>query len=140
MSFLTILAPTYKEGIIYVYLAYVFGSLCVHFITPILAIIDFLLFSKEYKSKNIHILYSTIPPLLYVLFVVIASELGLRWGNMHAPYNFLNYKAPTGWFGFDLSLISWETLGIGVFYMIILLSMIFMIIGKIFLWLKEGGV
>ena len=37
---------------------------------------------------------------------------------MLAPYNFLNYGAPTGWFGFDLSLLGSKTLGIGTFYMI----------------------
>lgn len=137
LVFLTILAPTMEGGIIYAYLMFDYGSLCVHLITPILAIIDFLFFDKDYKSKNSHIIYAIVPPLVYVLFVVIASQLRLRWGNMYAPYNFLNYNAPTGWFGFDLSLISWETLGIGVFYMIVFLSVLFMIIGKIFLSIRN---
>ena len=124
-------------GIINAYLMNEAGSLFVHFITPILAIIDFLLFNNEYKIETKYTIYSIIPPLIYVLFITIASSLGLRWGNMAAPYNFLNFKAPTGWFGFDPSLRSWETLGIGVFYMIVLLSIIFIIIGRIFLWLKK---
>ena len=56
---------------------------------------------------------------------------------MYAPYNFLNYHAKTGWFGFDLSLLGWETLGIGVFYMLVFLSVLFIIIGVVFLQLKE---
>ena len=56
---------------------------------------------------------------------------------MYAPYNFLNYHAETGWFGFDLSLMGWKTLGIGVFYMIVLLSIIFILIGKLFLFLRS---
>jgi hypothetical protein len=56
---------------------------------------------------------------------------------MHAPYNFLNFGAKTGWFGFDLSLIGWETLGIGVFYMIVFLSVLFILIGMLFLWLRN---
>ena len=135
--FLTILAPTLEGGILHAYLDNGAGSLCVHFITPILAIIDFLFFSKDYKSKKMHSLYATIPPLLYVLFIVIGSSLGLRWGNMYAPYNFLNFHAKTGWFGFDLSLLGWETLGIGVFYMLVFLSVLFIIIGIVFLQLKE---
>ncbi len=135
--FLTILAPTIDGGILYAYLGNGAGSLFVHFIAPILAIIDFLLFDKEYKSKKIHAIYATIPPLLYVIFVVIASQAGLRWGKMAAPYNFLNYQAPTGWFGFNPSLMSWETLGIGVAYMIILLTILFIIIGRIFLLIKD---
>ena len=135
--YLTILAPTLEGGIIHSYLKNGAGSLFVHFVTPILAIIDFFMFDKEYKSKKIHAIYATIPPLIYVLFVVVASSLGLRWGTMYAPYNFLNYNAPTGWFGFDLSILGWETLGIGVFYMILLLLIIFIILGMIFLWLKN---
>lgn len=135
--FLTLLAPTIDGGIINAYFGNGAGSLCVHFITPVLSIIDFLFFDNEYNLKNIHAVYAIIPPLTYVLFVVIASNLGLRWGNMYAPYNFLNFRAPTGWFGFDLSLFGWETLGIGVFYMLVLLSLLFIVIGRIFIWLKK---
>lgn len=135
--YLTLLAPTIDGGIINSYLSNGAGSLCVHFITPVLAVVDFLLFDDDYKSNKYHSIYAIIPPLLYVLFVVIASSLGLRWGTMYAPYNFLNYGAATGWFGFDLSLLSWETLGIGVFYMITLLSVLFVIIGRLFIWLRN---
>ena len=135
--FLVILAPTFEGGIISAYLSFEGGSFCLHFITPILAIVDFLVFDNDYKSKNSHALYAVIPPLLYVLFIVILSSSGLRWGKMSAPYNFLNFGAPTGWLGFDLSLYSFETLGIGVFYMIILLSVIFIFIGIAFLNIRK---
>ena len=135
--FMTILAPTIEGGFINAYLMYGCGSLCLHFITPLIAIIDFLFLTKGYKSKKSHALYAVIPPLLYVLFVVIASSLGLRWGTMGAPYNFLNFKAPTGWFGFDLSIMGFESLGIGVFYMIVLLTIVFVLIGLLFLWIRN---
>ncbi len=135
--FLLILAPYINGGIINAYLANGAGSLFVHFVTPILAIIDFLFFDNDYKLESKHTLYAVVPPLMYVLFVVIASSLGLRWGTMYAPYNFLNYHAPTGWFGFDLSLMGWETLGIGVFYMIVFLSILFIFIGRFFLFLRK---
>lgn len=135
--FLTLLAPTYPTGIIDAYIGKDASSLCVHFITPILAIIDFLFFNNEYKSKSIHTIYAVIPPLLYVAFILILGGLGVRWGTMYAPYNFLNYNAKTGWFGFDTSIMGWETLGIGVAYMIIILLIIFIIIGRIFLKIKE---
>ena len=138
--FLTILAPTIEGGIIHAYLSYHYGSLCLHFITPLLAIFDFLFFDEDYQEKNTHVFYAIIPPIIYVIFVVIASSMGLRWGTMAAPYNFLNYKAPTGWFGFNLSLLSWETLGIGVFYMIVFLSLLFIVIGKGFLWIRKKQV
>lgn len=71
-------------------------------------------------------------------FVVIAATLGMRWNeNMYAPYNFMNFGAKTGWFGFDLSILGAETLGIGVFYMIIVLFLIFWGIGLIYLAMKN---
>ena len=54
-------------------------------------------------------------------------------GTMMAPYNFMNYGAKTGWFGFDLSIMGAESLGIGVFYMIVILVLIFIGIGHLFL-------
>ena len=137
LVFLFLLAPTLDSGFINAYLMNDAGSLCVHFITPVLSIIDFLLFDREYKLNKINALHATIPPLIYVLFVVIGSQLGLRWGKMYAPYNFLNYHAKTGWFGFDLSLLGWETLGIGVFYNILFLTIIFILIGLLFIWIKN---
>lgn len=135
--YLTILAPTLEGGIINSYLDNGAGGLCVHFITPILSVIDFLFFDIEYKPEKSHSIYAIIPPLLYTLFIVIASDLGLRWGTMYAPYNFLNFGAPTGWFGFDLSFLGWETLGIGVFYTITFLSFLFTLIGRLFLELRN---
>lgn len=135
--YLTILAPAFEGGILNAYLYNGAGSLCVHFITPILAIIDFLVFDGEYKFEKRYSIYAIIPPLLYVLFVVIASNLGFRWGTMAAPYNFLNFQAETGWFGFNPSLFGWETMGIGVFYMILLLSALFIAIGRLFLFIKD---
>ncbi len=126
-------------GIIYAYLADGAGSLCVHFITPILAIIDFLLFDYEYKAKNIHILYSILPPLCYVLFIVILNKFGMMWGTMSAPYIFLNFGAETGWFGYNPAIMGWESLGIGVFYMLIVLIIIFIILAKILLLIKKIG-
>lgn len=137
LIYLTLLAPTNANGFVYAYLNNGAGSLCVHMVGPVLAIVDFLLFDYGYESSKKHALFATIPPLAYVVFVVILSSCGIRWGTKYAPYNFMNFGAPTGWFGFDLSLLSSETLGIGVFYMIIVLFVIFSGIGLFFLWLKD---
>ena len=60
--------------------------------------------------------------------------LGVRWyDTMTAPYNFLNYAAPTGWFGWDLSQMGSESLGIGVVYMIVVLLLIFIGIGLFYI-------
>lgn len=138
MIYLFILAPTHEGGFLYAYFVNGAGSLCVHFITPILAIADFFLYDYEYKSNKFHALYAMVPPFVYLLFVLFgANVLGWRWGDMVAPYNFINYGAPTGWFGFDLSLMSDKTLGIGAFYMIVLLFAIFIVIGEIYLVIKD---
>ena len=110
--YLLLLAPTNSHGFIGAYLNNGAGSLCVHFITPVLAIIDFIFFSEKYLPEKRHVFYSVIPPLVYVGYVIILGQVfRVRWyGDMLAPYNFLNYGASTGWFGFDLSLLGSKTL------------------------------
>lgn len=138
LIYLTLLAPTNENGFIYAYMTNGAGSLCVHMVAPVLAIADFILFDYKYRSTKLHALFATIPPLVYVAFVVIMAGCGMRWGDdMYAPYNFLNFGAETGWFGFDLSLLGAKTLGIGVFYMIVVLFFIFLGIGEVYLWIKN---
>lgn len=136
--YLTILAPTNPNGFVGAYLINGGGSLCVHVINPLLSILDFILFDYHYESGKHHVFYALVPPLVYLLSIVLLASQGMRWGdNMYAPYNFINFGAPTGWFGFDLSLMGNTTLGIGVAYMIALLLIIFAFIGTIFLAIKN---
>lgn len=138
LVYLLILAPTAEDGILSAYFSDGGGSFCVHFLGPVLAIIDFIFFDYEYESVTKHAFYGIIPPLCYVGFIVVLGTFGVRWsGKMYAPYNFINYGAKTGWFGFDLSQIGGESLGIGVFYMIIILVLIFLGIGRVYLMLKN---
>ncbi len=132
--YLVLLAPTSEKGLLGAYLSNGCGSLCVHVVTPLLAILDFFLYDYEFRSQRKHAAYATVPPLIYVVFVVILSSVGFRWyGTMYAPYNFLNFGSSTGWFGFDLSLMSSETTGIGVAYAILALLLIFLGLGQLFL-------
>lgn len=137
--YMLLLAPTNNYGFIGAYLNNGAGSLCVHFITPVLSIIDFFLYSESYIPSEKHVYYSVVPPLVYVGFIIVLGQVfHIRWyGDMLAPYNFLNYGASTGWFGFNLSLLSSKTLGIGTFYMIIILLIIFIGLGTLFLKLKR---
>ena len=138
LVYLLLLAPMNEGGIIGSYLHNNGGSFCVHFITPVLAILDFILYDYRMESSRKHILFAVVPPLCYVGFVIILAALGVRWyKDMYAPYNFLNFGAETGWFGFDLSQMGSKTLGIGVFYMIAVLLLIFLGIGSCFLAVKE---
>lgn len=137
LIYMFILAPTSKAGFFGSYFNNYGGSFGVHFIGPVFAILDFLLFDYDYKSKRSHGVFAVIPPLCYVAFVVILATAGVRWGEMYAPYNFLNYGAPTGWFGWDLSQLSSTSLGIGVAYLIVVLLIFFLLLGQLYLWISN---
>ena len=138
--YIIILGPTSENGLIGAYLNKYAGSLGVHLIGPVFAIADFLAFDKGFVAKKIYAIYAVIPPLCYVAFVYILAALGVRWyDTMTAPYNFLNYAAPTGWFGWDLSQMGSESLGIGVVYMIVVLLLIFIGIGLLYLAINGAG-
>ncbi|MGN0342174.1 MAG: Pr6Pr family membrane protein [Roseburia sp.] len=140
LVYLCILAPTSEDGFMAAYFNNYAASFCVHFITPVLAIVDFLLFDYRYESTPAHAIYAVIPPLVYVGYVLILGQcFGVRWsdGNMMAPYNFINYGAPTGWFGFDLSQADSYSLGVGVAYMIVALLILFILLGELFLFGKN---
>ncbi|MFP1690995.1 hypothetical protein ACLD5S_01705 [Gardnerella vaginalis] len=139
--YLCFLAPTNKLGFVGAYINNGCSSLCVHFITPLLAIFDFVLFDYKYKSSRAHVYFATIPPLTYVAYAVCLSEFaGVRWGEhaMAAPYNFLNYKAPAGWFGFAPNTFNSTTLGVGVVYLLAIFTLIFIGIGIAFLAIKNA--
>lgn len=139
--YMLLLAPTNEAGFIGAYFNDGAGSFCVHLLNPLLAIIDFLYFDQNYHSSLKHVFYAIVPPLIYVGYVLILGQcFTVRWNEtMLAPYNFLNYGAVTGWFGFDLSLLGSTTLGIGSFYMIIVLILIFVGLGSLFLKIKRKG-
>ena len=140
LVYMIILGPTSEDGLIGAYLHNYAGSLGVHLIGPVFAIADFLMFDKGFETKKIYAIYAVIPPLCYVAFVYILAALGVRWyDTMTAPYNFLNYAAPTGWFGWDLSQMGSESLGIGVVYMIVVLLLIFIGIGLLYLAINGAG-
>lgn len=137
LVYMLLLAPTNEDGVIGSYLHNGGGSFCVHFVTPVLAILDFMLYDYRMESSRKHVFFAVIPPLCYVGLVCILAACGMRWyGDMYAPYNFLNFGAETGWFGFDLSKMDSHTLGIGVFYMIAVLLLIFLGLGSCFLAVK----
>lgn len=137
--YMAILAPTSEYGFIGAYLNNRGGSLAHHIISPVLAVSDFLSFDKDFKLKKIHCLAAAAFPILYVVYIVIIAATGFRWNyGMKAPYNFLNFGSPTGWWGFDTSNADKTTLGIGVGYMIIALVIMFLIIGFVLICLKKA--
>lgn len=51
---------------------------------------------------------------------------------------FLNYKAPAGWFGFAPNTFNSTTLGVGVVYLLAIFTLIFIGIGIAFLAIKNA--
>ena len=114
------------------------GSLAHHFIAPLAAILDFFIFDRNYRPKAFHAILGLITPAAYVVYIVILALVGYRWtSGMLAPYNFLNFGAPTGWWGFDLSQMSSTTLGIGVGYLMAVLLIVFALFGYGVIVLKK---
>lgn len=113
LVFAVLLAPQ----IIKIYPSYLStpSNLCCHYITPILAIIDFTLFDTDWDSKRKHSLFSAIMPLYYLVFSMICSVSGVAFDDKGTtvPYFFLDYKT-FGWFRIGDG-------GIGVFYWIVII-------------------
>ena len=135
LLYLCFLAPTSQSGFIGAYLSHYASSLCTHFIAPLCAIVDFVWFDYRFNMQVSDVFWSLLPPFVYIGYVCVLSLVfGVRWKTvMLAPYNFLNFGAPCGWFGFDLSAANTYTLGIGVFYFVCVFTLIFMLIVLLFL-------
>lgn len=77
-------------------------QMLLHVVSPVLAIIDFLCFTKGVKFKKTESLLATIPPFYYLFFSMIGYFKGWDFGGgVNYPYFFLNYGSPAGVFGFS---------------------------------------
>ena len=106
-----------------------------------LTIADFFLNDADGVWEKKHVFAALAPPALYLVFVLVLGKLGVRWGagKMVAPYLFLNYEAPAGWFGFMPQTADYSTLGIGVFYCILALLLLFTLIARLFLSIARAA-
>ena len=140
LVFLVVLAPLVPGGIAAAYRQDHYASLCLHLITPTLTVADFFLNDADRIWEKKHIFAALVPPCIYLIFILVLGRLGVRWGagNMTAPYLFLNYAAPAGWFGFMPQTASYTTLGIGVFYCILAMLLLFILTAWIFLALAKA--
>ena len=126
LVYLTAIASLYPGGLVAAYLQDHGASFCMHLLNPALVITDFYLHDAKQPYSRMHILLGLLPMLFYLAFLLILGRLGLWWhGGMAAPYPFLNYLAPAGWFGFRPETAGFTTFGIGVFYVILLLLVAF---------------
>lgn len=128
--YLAVLAPMAPGGFFAAYAEDHCASLCLHAITPLLTVADFLLHDAPghaWPKRDAPI--AVLPPLAYFLFILILGRRGVRWWGMAAPYMFLNYDSPVGWFGFDLAATSLRTPGVGVFYVALAMVGVFWLVG-----------
>ena len=79
-----------------------FANITVHTVTPLLMIVDYLIFNKRRVLKFYHSFYVLIFPLSYAAFAMLIGQLGYVFmmdsqGNpMHAPYFFMEIDK-IGW-------------------------------------------
>ncbi|MBR0062788.1 MAG: hypothetical protein IJP67_01325 [Oscillospiraceae bacterium] len=134
LVFLLVLAPMDPRGIAAAYAQDNCASLCLHFITPVSVIADFLMNGPDGEHSPA---LAVAPPMAYFAFILALSLFGFRWKGMAAPYPFLNYIAPAGWFGFMPESADYKTLGIGVFYAVIVMLAAFLAIGRALDFLRK---
>lgn len=136
LVYLLVLAPITPGGIAAAYAQDHCASLCMHLITPALTVADFLLHDTDYPWQKRQVWLSALPPFVWLLFILLLGKLGVRWGpggSMTAPYPFLNYAAPAGWFGFLPETANVTTMGVGVCYAIMLLIPVVLLLGALLL-------
>lgn len=133
LVYLLVLAPVMPGGILAAYRQDHWASLCMHLVTPALTVCDFLLVDCRKGTCVRHkrdALYAAIPPLAYFLLILFLRALGVDWAGMVAPYMFLNYAAPAGWFGFRPETVGPRSAGIGVFYVLLIMLGLFLLLGE----------
>lgn len=125
--FWLLLAPTLNSP------SYLFSlsNLFCHTLTPILALITFLIFdARHYYSQMAEALYSLVTPVYYLLFVFIMSNLGVTFHTYRVPYFFLDFYE-FGWFTSFIYSDVYTFSSFGVFYWILIILAFILLLGYI---------
>lgn len=127
LVFLTVLGPVVPGGLPAAYAQDHGASFCLHLLNPILAFYDFFRNDALFPYRKRHAALALVPPFGYFLLILTLGQLGLRWGptGMMAPYPFLNYGSPAGWFGFAAGASAFFPIQIGAFYAVLILLLLF---------------
>ena len=106
------------------------NNICLHILVPIIAVVDWFMFDYGYKSNHFTFLYGGIMPMCYLIFVMICSVSGVTFADGSiVPYFFLNYET-LGWFSIG-------SMKLGVFYWIVLLTIVVLLISFFLSFVKE---
>ena len=139
LVYLTVLAPATPGGMLAAYAQDHFASMALHIVSPLLCLADFLLNDAPARPWKMGCLrLALIPPVVWLLLILILGRCGVRWHGMIAPYPFLNYAASTGWFGFAPEAADASSLGIGVFYVICAIIAIYLAVAALLLALAQA--
>ena len=131
LVYLLVLAPLVPGGLVAAYSQDHCASLCLHVLTPGFAVADYLLLDSragDWKVRDAR--WALLPPLAYFALILLLRACGLDWMGMAAPYPFLNYAAPSGWFGWRPDTAGPATMGVGVAYTMMLMLGVFMLVGR----------
>ena len=137
LVFLTLIAPQSADGFLAAYAQDHGASLCLHLLIPALMTADYLLDARVLPRWRDWPL-ALLPPCVWFGFILLLGALGVRWyAGMAAPYPFLNYLAPAGWFGFRPETAGAGTAGVGVFYALLAMMALFLLAGAALTGLKR---
>ena len=82
------------------YNAWTVASIMTHVLVPVLSIVDFFVDDYRIKLTNRHMIYTVIPPFLYLIFAGALGFMKVDFGRGDTfPYFFMNFNSPAGMFG-----------------------------------------
>lgn len=130
--FTTVLMPSV---ILQGYANYLYSpsNIFLHNLTPILMMLDYMLYAR--KEENKKVLYALVFPLTYLVFALTINPLTgvLFEGNLRVPYFFLNFYV-NGWLTLNQGFLK-----IGAFWWIILIVPLVSLIGFILILVRRKG-
>ena len=130
--FCTVLAP-FARG----YNPWTLSNVLTHVAVPLLAIADLFVDTHSVNMRGFRLLYSAIPPALYLAASSVLSILRVDFGRGDPfPYFFLNYYSPAGVFGFS----STPPYILGSFYWIIIFLGMVLSVAFVLERIKRGRV
>ena len=111
------------------YNAWTVANVMTHVIVPILSVADFFIDGYRIKLSKIHMVYTAVPPFLYLIFASVLGFFNVDFGRGDPfPYFFMNYKSPAGIFGTS-DVMPYK---IGSFYWIVFMLLVILSISALY--------
>ena len=105
-------------------------NLCQHIFAPLIALLDFLIFDRDFKIGKWTFALSFVFPLIYLTMTFLLSINPIRYSNgSNFPYYFLDYRTH-GWWALPPN-------GLGVFWWLIIVAVMLSISTAVLLGIKK---